>query len=86
MPLYARHFYAGCFEGPLQSFTADATVQYRKFVILGNPGSEYMCTAAGLTLCENAVRQPLLDAASRVCERGAPMSAVRRCLELQLQA
>ena len=37
-PLFVRHFYHGCFTGPLQSFTADRKAKYRKFVIIGNPG------------------------------------------------
>ena len=40
VPLFVRHFYEGCYAGPLQSLTADATAKFRKFVILGNPGSE----------------------------------------------
>ena len=37
-PLFVRHFYHGCFTGPLQSLTQDPDVKYRKFVIIGNPG------------------------------------------------
>lgn len=40
VPLFVRHFYDGCYTGPLQSFTADKEAERRKFVILGNPGSE----------------------------------------------
>ncbi len=40
VPLFVRHFYDGCYSGPLQSLTADKSAKFRKFVILGNPGSE----------------------------------------------
>jgi hypothetical protein len=40
VPLFVRHFYSGCYEGPLASLDAEGSAQYRKFVILGNPGSE----------------------------------------------
>lgn len=42
MPLFVRSFYGGCFTGPLQSLTADRQAAFRKFIILGNPGSEYV--------------------------------------------
>ena len=40
MPLFVRYFYDGCYTGPLQSLSADKLSETRKFVILGNPGSE----------------------------------------------
>lgn len=40
VPLFVRHFYDACYTGPLQSLTADGEAKRRKFVILGNPGSE----------------------------------------------
>lgn len=40
VPLFVRHFYEGCYKGPLQSLTADKEAKLRKFVILGNAGSE----------------------------------------------
>ena len=40
MPLFERYFYDGCYTGPLNSLSADKDVKRRKFVILGNPGSE----------------------------------------------
>ncbi len=40
VPLFVRHFYDACYSGPLQSLTADKSAEHRKFVILGNPGSE----------------------------------------------
>ncbi len=41
VPLFVRYFYDDCYSGPLQSFTGDPAARYRKFVIMGNPGSEY---------------------------------------------
>jgi hypothetical protein len=40
VPLFVRHFYSDCYEGPLASLDPAGTAQYRKIVILGNPGSE----------------------------------------------
>ena len=40
VPLFVRSFYDGCYTGPLQSLSADKHAKYRKFVIMGNPGSE----------------------------------------------
>jgi hypothetical protein len=40
VPLFERHFYSDCYEGPLSSLDPEGRAQYRKIVILGNPGSE----------------------------------------------
>lgn len=40
VPLFQRHFYSGCYEVPLRSLDPEGKAEFRKFVILGNPGSE----------------------------------------------
>jgi len=39
-PLFIRWFYDDCIAGPMNSFNADGTSKCRRFIVLGNPGSE----------------------------------------------
>ena len=39
--LFVRSFYNDCFEGPLASLDPACTNLYRKFVVIGNAGSEW---------------------------------------------
>ena len=55
VPLFVRHFYEGCYVGPLQSFTADPHAKYRKIIILGNPGIGK--SAFGCYLLWRAIRE-----------------------------
>ena len=46
-PLFVRSFYNDCFEGPLASLDPACTNLYRKFVIIGNAGSEWRHSFGG---------------------------------------
>ena len=39
-PLFVRPFYAGCVDGPLSGLDPSAKAPLRKFVVIGNAGSE----------------------------------------------
>ncbi len=57
-PLFVRHFYKDCFEGPMESLKPGS-----RFAIIGNGGSELLllklqddpCTCAPLLLCLNLI-------------------------------
>ena len=55
LPLFVRHFYEGCYVGPLQCFTANPHAKYRKIIILGNPGIGK--SAFGCYLLWRAIRE-----------------------------
>ena len=47
-PLFFRWFYLPCIEGPMSNLDPDVTASTRRFIVLGNPGSEW---ARILCLC-----------------------------------
>jgi hypothetical protein len=48
-PLFIRHFYRQCFEGPLGRLTPG-----KRYVIIGNGGSEFIADVTTVVFCKNS--------------------------------
>jgi hypothetical protein len=72
VPLFIRYFYDGCIKGVMSDLDAAGTAAYRRFIVLGNPGSECRAVTSPHTRTHRGTRGLVSAECRHLCTHTPP--------------